>query len=196
VKPRTRLAAQPEQLVEWLAGIARGNERDFQQLYRATAPHLYALLLRILKSEERAEDALQDAYVKIWQKAETYSAERGAPLTWLLSVARYRALDMLRRNRPEVALPEEPDLADVVLADTTSAGPYEDNMTLQAMDAIEACLADLPEEQRQALLMAYYEGLTHAELAKRMDAPLGTVKSWVRRGLLKLRESLTERGQR
>lgn len=193
MKPRTRVAAQPEQLVKWLAGVARGSERDFQKLYRATAPHLFALLLRILKSEERAEDALQDAYVKIWQKAETYSPERGAPLTWLLSVARYRALDLLRRSRPEVALPEEPDLADALLIDEDSVGPDEDNETQQTLDVVEECLRGLPDEQRQALLLAYYEGLTHAELAKRLNAPLGTVKSWVRRGLQRLRESLTER---
>lgn len=181
--------ADDRELAGWLASTASGSEQAFQSLYRATAPHLYALLLRILRNEERAEDALQDTYVKVWKKADTYSPERGAPLTWLLSVARYRALDLLRRQRPEYGLPEEPDVADALLVDH-SPGPDADNESEQALAAVRDCLGTLQDEQRQSVLLAYYEGLTHQELAARMGAPLGTVKSWVRRGLLRLRDCL------
>ena len=99
--------AEREQLAEWLSATARGDEQAFQRLYAATSSQLYGLLPRILRNPERAQDALQDAYVRVWQKADTYAPERGAPLTWLLSIARYRALDVLRRKRPEVAMPNK-----------------------------------------------------------------------------------------
>lgn len=184
--------ASPEQLTQWLSATANGDQQAFQRLYTAASPHLYALLLRILKTESRAEDALQDAFVRIWQKAGSYSPERGAPLTWLLAIARYRALDMLRRQRPEVAMPEDAELAANVLVDETGRGPEEEQETLQALDAVETCLGRLQDEQKRSLLLAYYDGLTHQELSRRLDAPLGTVKSWVRRGLTSLRECLAE----
>ncbi|WP_348765519.1 sigma-70 family RNA polymerase sigma factor, partial [uncultured Salinisphaera sp.] len=107
--------ADREQLAALLARTAEGDERAFQELYAATSAQLYALLLRILRNPEQARDALQDAYVRVWQKADTYAPDRGAPLTWLLSIARYRALDVLRRKRPEVAMPEEPDMMATLL---------------------------------------------------------------------------------
>ena len=185
--------AEREQLTEWLEATARGDQRAFQSLYAATSSQLYALLLRILRNPDRAQDALQDAYVKVWQKADTYAPDRGAPLTWLLSIARYRALDMLRRKRPEVAMPEEPDMVATLLEDQQSLSPSEENENQQSLDAIQVCLKSLQPQQRDSVLLAYYEGLTHQELAERMDAPLGTVKSWIRRGLMRLRECLAER---
>ncbi|ERJ17428.1 Sigma factor protein [Salinisphaera shabanensis E1L3A] len=185
--------AEREQLAEWLSATARGDEQAFQRLYAATSAQLYALLLRILRNPERAQDALQDAYIRVWQKADTYAPERGAPLTWLLSIARYRALDVLRRKRPEVAMPEEPDMVATLLEDEQSLSPVEENENQQSLDAIRVCLKTLQPQQRDSVLLAYYEGLTHQELAERLDAPLGTVKSWIRRGLLRLRECLAER---
>lgn len=182
-----------EQLAAWLEATARGDEQAFQRLYAATSSQLYALLLRILRNPERAQDALQDAYVRVWQKADTYSVERGAPLTWLLSIARYRALDVLRRKRPEVAMPEEPDRVATLLEDEQSLSPLEANENQQSLEAVRACLHTLQDQQRDSVLLAYYEGLTHQELSERLDAPLGTVKSWIRRGLMRLRECLSER---
>ncbi|WP_423823119.1 sigma-70 family RNA polymerase sigma factor [Salinisphaera sp. SPP-AMP-43] len=184
--------ADRQQLAAWLQAVANGDESAFQKLYAATSPQLYALLLRMLRSPERAQDALQDAYVRIWQKADTYSPERGAPLTWLLSIARYRALDLLRRRQPEVAMPEEPDRVATLLEDEQSLSPLQENENQQSLAAVNACLKNLSDEQRDSVLLAYYEGLTHQELAERFDAPLGTVKSWIRRGLLRLRDCLTE----
>lgn len=184
--------ADPKQLAQWIADTAAGNEHSFQRLYNATSPHLYSLLLRILKTEDRAADALQDAFVKIWQKAETYAPERGAPITWLLSIARYRALDLLRRRKPEVGLPDDPDMEALVLSDDNATGPALDNETMQSLTAIQHCMKELQAEQRQSLLLAYYDGMTHSEISEKMDAPLGTVKSWVRRGLMRLRDCLSE----
>lgn len=184
--------AEREQLAAWLVATAEGDQQAFQQLYAATSSQLYSLLLRILRRPESAQDALQDAYIRVWQKADTYSPERGAPLTWLLSIARYRALDMLRRKRPEVAMPEEPDMIATLLEDQQSLSPLEENENQQSLDAVTHCLKTLQQQQRESVLLAYYEGLTHQELAERMAAPLGTVKSWIRRGLLRLRDCLAE----
>lgn len=182
--------ADPNDIGQWLAATAEGDERAFRRLYESASPQIYALLLRMLRSEERAQDALQDTFVKVWQKAETYSPERGAPLTWLLSVARYRALDLLRRQRPESAMPEDPDMEATLLVDADAPGPAGENETIEGLTAVRNCLGTLQGEQRDSVLLAYYEGLTHHELSERLGAPLGTVKSWVRRGLTRLRECL------
>jgi RNA polymerase sigma-70 factor (ECF subfamily) len=183
----------PELLARWLQASAGGDRRAFQALYRAASPHLFALLLRMLKRRDLAEEALQDCFVRIWQKAHTYAADRGAPLTWLMSIARYRALDLIRRQRPEVSLTdeegEELEFADDVV-DGAPQGPLEASMTRQSMDALDRCLETLQTQQRESVLMAYYEGYTHEELAQKLGKPLGTVKSWVRRGLQSLRECL------
>ncbi|MGQ0621236.1 MAG: sigma-70 family RNA polymerase sigma factor [Panacagrimonas sp.] len=188
------MAADAHQLTQLLAATATGDERAFSELYKASSAHLYSLLLRMLKRRDWAEEALQDCFLKIWQKAETYEREKGAPLTWLMTVARYRALDLLRMKRPEVEMPEPDDmfqLPPMTMADD-SQDPLARAEEGQGIQRMRECLKDLPPEQRDALLQAYYEGYTHQELAARLHAPLGTVKSWVRRGLARLRECLDQ----
>ena len=125
----------------------------------------------------------------VWQKSETYAPERGAPLTWLLTIARYRALDLLRSKRPEVEMPEESEAPPLTLADP-GEDPAQRAVESEGLGRLQRCLGGLEDEQRRSLLLAYYEGYTHQELARAMAAPLGTVKSWVRRGLSRLRECL------
>lgn len=183
------------QLTRLLQSTAQGDRRAFAELYRLASPHLFGVLLRMLQRRDWAEEALQDCFVKIWLKAETYEADKGAPLTWLLSVARYRALDLLRMRRPEVGLPEEGE-DEATLPPLTLQDQAQDPLARaeegQGIARMEACLRELPIEQREALMLAYYEGYTHQELAIRLKAPLGTVKSWIRRGLARLRECLDE----
>lgn len=184
--------ADAARLTQLLHATAAGDERAFAELYRHTSAHLHSVLLRMLKRRDWAEEALQDCFLKIWQKAETYEGERGAPLTWLLSVARYRALDLLRTKRPEVEMPDAD--SEIQLPPMTLADDRQDLHAraeeAEGIDRMRDCLKDLAKEQRESLLLAYYEGYTHRELARRMSAPLGTVKSWVRRGLARLRECL------
>ena len=186
--------ADPIELTRLLHATATGDRRAFSQLYRLTSPHLFGLLLRMLQRRDWAEEALQDCFIKIWQKAETYESEKGAPLTWLLSVARDRALDLLRMRRPEVEMPDGDD--DFSLPPLTLQDDAQDPMARavegQGIARMHACLKNLPAEQRDALLLAYYEGYTHQELSVRFGAPLGTVKSWVRRGLARLRDCLDQ----
>lgn len=184
--------ADPQHLTQLLHATAQGDQRAFAELYRASSAHLFGLLLRMLRRRDWAEEALQDCFLKIWQKAETYEREKGAPLTWLMTVARYRALDLLRMKRPEVEMPEADDefqLPPMTLADETQ-DPQARAEEGEGIGRMHECLRDLPSEQREALLLAYYEGYTHKELSARLSSPLGTVKSWVRRGLARLRECL------
>ncbi|TXH05657.1 MAG: sigma-70 family RNA polymerase sigma factor [Nevskiaceae bacterium] len=174
-----------------LAATAAGNQRAFRELYDATASHLFGLLLRMLKRRDWAEEALQDCFLKVWQKAETYAPDKGAPMTWLMTVARYRALDLLRVKRPEVEMPEEGEEQPLTFADETQS-PEDRAVEGEGIGRLENCMEGLQQEQRQSVLLAYYEGYTHQELAERLQAPLGTVKSWVRRGLARLRECLEQ----
>ncbi|HZR34238.1 MAG TPA: sigma-70 family RNA polymerase sigma factor [Nevskia sp.] len=181
--------AEPERLTQLLAAVGSGDQRAFAQLYEACSAHLFGLLLRILQRRDWAEEALQDCFLKIWQKSETYEPARGAPLTWLSSIARYRALDLLRMKRPEVEMPEEGEEPPLALADP-GQDPVDGAIEGEGLGRLKDCMRGLQDEQRRSVLLAYYEGYTHQELAQAMDAPLGTVKSWVRRGLSRLRECL------
>jgi RNA polymerase sigma-70 factor (ECF subfamily) len=182
-------ATSPERLTQLLAEIGAGDQRAFAQLYQSCSSHLFAVLLRILQRRDWAEEALQDCFLKVWQKSETYAPERGAPLTWLSTIARYRALDLLRMKRPEVEMPEEGEEAPMSLADP-GQDPVDGAIEGEGIGRLKDCMRGLQEEQRRSVLLAYYEGYTHQELAQAMQAPLGTVKSWVRRGLTRLRECL------
>lgn len=179
----------PEHLSRLLADIASGDQRAFGDLYRRCSPHLYALLLRMLKRRDWAEEALQDCFFRVWQKSESYAPDKGAPLTWLMSIARYRALDLLRARRPEVEMPEEGTEPPMSLADPAQ-NPESRAQESEGLGRLDDCMKRLQEEQKTSVLLAYYEGYTHQELARAMNAPLGTVKSWVRRGLARLRECL------
>lgn len=173
-----------------LAASAAGDEAAFARLYALTSPQLFAIVVRILTRRDWAEEALQDVYVRVWQKADTYAAERGAPMAWLATIARYRALDLLRARRPEVnesSLDEGSTLADGV----DPGASLEDQAAGHAeIGRLDNCLKVLPDEQRKVVLLSYYEGFSHSELAQKLATPLGTIKSWTRRGLLKLRECL------
>ena len=180
---------EPERLTQLLAAISGGDQRAFAQLYESCSSHLFGLLLRILQRRDWAEEALQDCFLKVWQKSETYEPSRGAPLTWLSTIARYRALDLLRMKRPEVEMPEEGEEPPMTLADP-GQDPVDGAIEGEGMGKLRDCMRGLQDEQRRSVLLAYYEGYTHQELAQAMQAPLGTVKSWVRRGLSRLRDCL------
>jgi RNA polymerase sigma-70 factor (ECF subfamily) len=181
--------ADSEQFASWLTATADGDQLAFRRLYESCAPHLYAILLRILKRQDWAEEALQDAFLRVWRKSETYAPDKGSPLAWLSSIARYRALDLLRMKRPEVEMPEEGEAPNMFWADPAQ-DPLGHAVESEGVRQLQGCLKTLQAEQQRSVLLAYYEGYTHDELARVMKAPLGTVKSWVRRGLLRLRECL------
>ena len=181
--------ARRERLVALLAGCARRHEPDFEELYRLCSAQLNGTLLRILKIEAIAEEALQEAFVKIWMKAGSYAPETSSPMTWMNSIARHQALDVLRR-RGSREHHESPELVSLVDATPDAAKPLHE-MTSDAQPLMH-CLGRLPEPARNAIVRAYCEGYSHEELCAEADVPLGTVKSWIRRGLVSLRKCLDE----
>jgi RNA polymerase sigma-70 factor (ECF subfamily) len=177
-----------------LAAAGRGDENAFAELYALTSPKLFAILLRIMKTREWAEDALQDCYLRIWQNAERYTPERGSPMAWLATIARYRALDLLRARRPGHETggvePVDEDFGDNAHAPVHDQAPDDYAAEAEGLARLDDCMRELPAEQRNAVLLAYYQGCTHSEIAARTATAMGTVKSWLRRGLLRLRDCL------
>jgi RNA polymerase sigma-70 factor (ECF subfamily) len=174
-------------LAGWLAAAARRDRDAFGRLYQATSAKLYGVALRILRREDWAEEVLQECYVSIWTHAPDYRPGLAAPMTWMTSIVRNRCLDWLRRPRFEVA-DEEGAIAESTESD--NPGPLAELERAKAAGAVARCLAELDARQRQAIALAFYDGLSHAELASHLREPLGTVKTWVRRGLLKLKSCL------
>lgn len=168
-------------LADLLAACALCDRRAFAELYQQTAAKLFAVALRILNNPSLAEEALQESFVKIWQHAGDYRPQRGRPMTWLTSVVRNQTLDTLRRQ------PRTLPLIDNDGASGTAPDP-----ALAADDSLKRCLERLGTSQRQCVLLAYCEGYTHEELSARLEKPLGTVKTWVRRSLQSLRGCLNE----
>ena len=170
-----------------LAGCARRDRDAFSKLYQATSPKLYGVALRILRREDWAEEVLQECYVSIWTHAPEYRPALAAPMTWMTSIVRNRCLDWLRRPRFEVA---DEDGAIVESAESENPGPLAELERAKDAQALARCLKGLEARQRQAIALAFYDGLSHSELASHLREPLGTVKTWVRRGLLRLKTCL------
>jgi RNA polymerase sigma-70 factor (ECF subfamily) len=181
--------AQNKLLQDLLAACARRDQAAFARLYQATAPKLFGVALRILKREDWAEEVLQDCFVSVWNHAGTYSAGLSAPLTWMTSIVRNRCLDWLRRPNLEVVLtPADEDAEDPIEAlASDDPGPLDRLARSADAKVLAECLRRLEAKQRQAIMLAFYEGLSHSELASHMRQPLGTVKTWVRRGLERLK---------
>jgi RNA polymerase sigma-70 factor (ECF subfamily) len=175
-----------EQLRTLLVRCAAADSAALQRLYQLTSPVLFGCLTRILRRRALAEEALQDVFVSIWQRASQFQAGRGRPMAWLLSIARYRAIDLLRHERLGPALVAE--LPEEASSTGTSA---EDSLPwLPAGELLQRCLGLLTQQQRQCLELAFVAGNSHEEISNLTGNPLGTVKSWIRRGLQSLRQCL------
>ncbi|MGH7897892.1 MAG: sigma-70 family RNA polymerase sigma factor [Candidatus Binatia bacterium] len=172
--------------------MARADQDAFGKLYDRYGAILFGIVLRILRSRAEAEDVLQDTFLQIWQRADTFDEARGRPLPWLAMLARSRALDRLRgrnlRDRVTADLAAEPEAE----SPDTAAGAALGEETRMVREA----LAEIPEAQRAALLLAYFDGFSQSEIAARLEKPLGTVKTHTRLGLMRLRELLTEPNRR
>jgi RNA polymerase sigma-70 factor (ECF subfamily) len=171
-----------------LARMARGDHDGLAELYDRHARPIYSLALRILQDPSDAEDVVQEVFSQAWQQAGRYDPARGAVAAWLLMVGRSRAIDRLRarRARPENLMDERAVLNVVDLGQTQD----QQILSAEQIARVRAALDELPVLQRVAIELAYYEGLTHAEIAARLEQPLGTVKTRIRLALLKLRDGL------
>lgn len=167
-----------------LRAIAGENKQAFEALYRQTSPWLFAIALRILRRRSWAEEVLHDCFVNVWQHANQYNEQRSAPKTWLAQMVRYRAIDYLRLQQNQTQSLDDADEAALL----DEADHFADASSSGQATRLQSCLQLLPSEQRQSLILAYYQGLTHSEIASHLQQPLGSVKSWVRRALAHLKE--------
>jgi RNA polymerase sigma-70 factor (ECF subfamily) len=167
-----------------LAAVAEGDRTAFRSLYDLQSARLYGIAMRVTRQPSLAADAVQDAFLQVWRHAVRYDATRGAPEAWLVSLVRYRALDIARRRQRETSDDDIPEAED------TDPDPLARLEQSEAGRALHACLAQLEEERRRLIVLAFVEGLTHAEVAAKLAMPLGTAKSWIRRGLQALRTCL------
>jgi RNA polymerase sigma-70 factor (ECF subfamily) len=174
----------------WLARIAHGDESAFVQFYRRYSGPVFAMLFKMLGNQHDAEEVLQSSFLQIWQKAATFDATRSAPFTWLVMIARHRALDRLRARQRQVRLEEsaaqEPEPFSA--APDGVPGLQGDTRSL-----LEGALVQIPGEQRRAIEMAFFHGLTHDEISVQLGEPLGTIKARIRRGMLRLRDLVLHR---
>lgn len=170
--------------VELLHAIARRDEQALASLYDRYRLILFGLTMRILNSREDAEDVLQEVLLQVWRRASDFDEQRGRPFTWLVTLARSRAIDRLRvlgsRKRLAASAAQE-------TAEETSDAAL-DALKSEQRQIVKTALAELPEDQRHTLILAYFEGLTQSEIAAKLDTPLGTVKTRMRSGMIKLRE--------
>ncbi len=187
-------ARRSEKLALLLGRTALADQAAFAELYRQTSSHLYAVALRMLRDKAAAEDALQEAFVSVWHHAGSYVAAKSRPQTWLTSIVRNRCLDLLRRRVPDtMTLTRDDDEAEI---DLPATGPTPVELLLSGADAamVRTCVDTLEGGQKQAIALAFFQGLSHSELAAQLQEPLGTVKSWIRRGLERLKSCLERAG--
>jgi len=186
-RPRPATAEAREALRDAMIRLADGDQSALEEIYSATRVKLFGICLRILGDQKEAEDALQDVYINLWQRADRYDPTRASPIAWLAAFARNRAIDRLRTGKvrggavpvEEAApLPDETPLADALLIDAQQAAQ------------IHKCLGALDDRTQGHIRAAFFEGRTYAQLAESADVPLGTMKSWIRRGLMRLRACL------
>ena len=170
---------------ELMAGIAARNEKALRTFYDRHSALVFPVCLRIVKNRAEADDMLVDIFWEVWEKAGRFDATRGSPITYLMTLTRSRSIDRLRsrpRERSNDLLQDGPP--------ATTATPLGDSINAETCKAVTAALAQLDANQRQAIECAFYDGLSHSEIADQLHKPLGTVKTYIRQGLIHLRESL------
>lgn len=187
------MAAPQDDSTALVQRIANQEHAAFSAFYDRYSPMVYSLVLRMLRSSSDADDVLQDVFMQVWRTAASYSPSRGAPEAWLINIGHSRAIDRLRsKRRMEERLILTADPESMASRDNLedSAAETESRLTVNSV------LSELPEPQRRVLELAYFDGLSQSEIAAKLRAPLGTVKTWMRAGLKRLKEMAAKTWQR
>ena len=171
------------ELVGLLAAVAKGDVAAFERLYDATRAKLYGVLLRILGRPELAEEVMQETYMKVWTMADKFDPALASPITWMVAMARHRAIDIVRK-KGDVSIEEEPEAMEVA-AETPP--PLARREMTEELRRLLSCLGKLDPEKQRIVLLAYYSGWSREQLARKLDIPVNTIKTWLRRSLLELR---------
>ena len=181
--------SRDQELIALVQQIARNDQSALAALYDATNRLAYGLILRVLGDASTAEEVLLDVYTQVWRQAANYDTGRGSPLAWLMTIARTRAIDRLRSGWQDKQRKEPLDLLND--RETNAASPEEATVNAEMQRFVRTALGELSPEQREVIELAYYGGLSHSEIAAKLNQPLGTVKTRTRLGMIKLREALT-----
>jgi len=171
----------------WLLGaVARGDEAAFERLYEATRAKLYGVLLRILGKPTLAAEVMVETYLKIWKTADQFDPATASPITWLVAIARNRAIDIVRK-RGDASIDEEPEVSQ---AASDAPAPLARREMTAELKRLLSCLGRLDPEKQRIVLLAYYSGWSRDQLANKLDIPVNTIKTWLRRSLLEIRECM------
>jgi len=168
--------------------IADGDQSALTALYDSTSRLVFGLILRVVGDRATAEEVVLDVYTQVWRQAATYDSKRGAPLAWIMTIARTRGIDRLRSSRHDLQNKEQLD--SIGEARSATASPEEDTVMSERRKFVRSALELLSAEQREVIELAYYSGLSHSEIALKLNQPLGTVKTRTRLGMMKLRDTL------
>jgi RNA polymerase sigma-70 factor, ECF subfamily len=174
------------ELVWLLAAVAKGDQTAFERLYVATRAKLYGVSVRILRRADLADEVLQETYFKVWRSAGEFNPRLASPITWMVAIARNGALDMLRK-RTEASIEDEPQANEVPAAEVD---PLAGRQMTDELKRLIDCMGVLDAEHRRVILLAYYNGWSREQLAVKFDKPVNTIKTWLRRGLIQIRECL------
>lgn len=176
-----------DELATLLSRVALRDRRAFARLYRLASPKLFGIALRILRERTETEEALQEIFIKVWQRAERYDPDQSSPMTWLSAIARNHAIDVIRARKPQAS-----DLDEAFDIASTEPGPEALAINASEGARIDGCMKALESDRADAVRKAYVEGLSYQELADFYKIPLNTMRTWLRRSLLKLRECLEQ----
>ena len=176
----------PAELVWLIAAVAKGDEAAFERLYTATRAKLYGVVLRILRRQDLAEEVVQETYVKIWSNAGQFNPGLSSPITWMASIARNRAIDIVRKTS-ELSIEQEPAAMDVA---ADSPDPLARREMTEELKRLLECVGQLEPDRQKLVLLAYYNGWSREQLASKFEAPVNTVKTWLRRSMMDIRKCL------
>jgi RNA polymerase sigma-70 factor, ECF subfamily len=176
----------PAELVWLLAAVAKGDQAAFERLYIATKAKLYGVTLRILRRSDLADEVIQETYLKIWHNAGTFDPRVASPITWMVAIARNRSLDLIRK-KSEASIEDEPAAMEVA---GDEPNPLARREMTEELRRLLGCLGHLEEGRRRMVLLAYYSGWSRDQLAAEFEAPANTIKTWLRRSLMEIRECL------
>ena len=180
------MLSKPTELERLMSAVAAGDRDAFAALYRATSAKLYGVALRILRRQDLAEEVVQEAYVKIWHSAGQFNPALSSPITWMASIARNRAIDVVRK-RSESSLEDEPSAMEVA---ADSPDPLARREMTEELKRLLECVGRLEPDRQKLVLLAYYNGWSREQLAAKFETPVNTVKTWLRRSMMDIRECL------
>ena len=174
-----------DQLSELIGRVALGDRLAFRMLYDLTSAKLFGICLRVLQDRTEAEDAVQEVYVKLWRNASKFKVSSYSPMSWLAAIARNHAIDLVRARKQQRS-----DIAEAVDIPDPAATPEEHSVANSERNRLQRCLAELDTKRAEVIRSAYVEGYSYQELASRHRLPINTLRTWLRRGLIRLRDCL------